>query len=162
MTRHFERLVALGAMLVAGALFWQAQDLPFTDFMGPGPGLFPQVVAGFTCVMAALLVVFPGPPAQPREGDPGHAPAGTAERRTFLAYALALPFLAIGSAFLGFLATSLALALALTWFAEGRPLRVALLFGLSCGLVGIFIFGEMLEVTLPLSEIDRSLLRLAR
>ena len=162
MTRRFERLLGLGAMLVAGALFWQANDLPFTDFMGPGPGLFPQVVTGFTCAMAALLVLFPGPAVQSREGDPGHAPAGAAERRSFALYAVALPFLAVGSAFLGFLATSLVLALALTWFAEGRPLRSALLFGLGCGLVGIFVFGEMLEVTLPLSEIDRSLLRLAR
>jgi len=68
----------------------------------------------------------------------------------------------LGSALLGFLATSLVLALALTWFAEGRRLRSAALFGLGCGLVGIFVFGEMLEVTLPLSELDRTLLRLAR
>jgi hypothetical protein len=85
-----------------------------------------------------------------------------AERRTFVSCCIALPLLAIASTYLGFFVTSIILVLLLTWFAERRNWRAALLYGVVCGLVGVVGFGHFLGASLPATEIDNFLLQLVR
>ncbi|MBL8702015.1 MAG: tripartite tricarboxylate transporter TctB family protein [Alphaproteobacteria bacterium] len=158
-----ERLPYVAASVIALLLFWQASSLEAWTFLGPGPGLFPQLTTGFCAIVALLIACFPGTraPAAPAEEEPDAA-AGSAEQRLFLIYCLALPFLAIAAAHLGFILMSVALALALTWWAERRGWLPAFVFGLACGILGVVVFGRLLGATVPELALESALLRLFR
>lgn len=157
-----ERIVFLAGLGVALLFFWQSVGLDAWSILGPGPGLFPRVITGFSSVVAALLVAFPGlakntaAATSETEAEPEPGPE---ERRIFRIYCLAMPFLAIGSAYLGFILMSLILVMALTWFAERRSWRRALVYGVLCGLVGVIGFGQFLGASVPAAELDRVILR---
>jgi hypothetical protein len=160
-----ERLPFLAGLALALLLVWQAQGLDSWSILGPGPGLFPQLTTAFCAAVAAILVLFPGrakaPEASEGEGE-AEAELGPTERRLFLAYCLALPFLALASAFIGFMAMSVILVMALTWGAERRSWRGALVFGLLCGLVGVVGFDHFLGASVPATALEQSILRLFR
>lgn len=158
-----ERATFLVGLGIALALLWQASQLDAWSILGPGPGLFAQVTTVFTAGIAALLVVFPrlaqGPDRPAAESEEKSAPA---ERRLFLIYGAALVFLAVAPPYLGFALSSIVLVMALTWAAERRAWRAALVFGVLCGVVGTAGFGHVLGATIPLGAIDRALLQLFR
>lgn len=161
--------IAFLACLIAALLYLQqALDLDMWTVVGPGPGLFPAIATSFCCVLAALLLLFPRlgddtATAATREEVEEEDPAMLAsERRVFWIYCLILPLLVAGSAWLGFLLLSIGLAMTLTWWAEGRSWRGALMFGLACGLVGNIAFSHFLGTSVPQTEVDQTLLRLIR
>ncbi len=161
--RAKERLPYLVALAIALMFLWQAVALDSWTFLGPGPGLFPQLTTGIAALIALLLACFPRLAAGDARASQQDEPAlDRADRRRLAIYGLALPFLAFGSAFLGFIVTSLCLALALTWQAERRPWPHALAFGAICGVVGEIGFGRLLGASLPETAIEQSLLGLLR
>ncbi|MSP89652.1 MAG: tripartite tricarboxylate transporter TctB family protein [Alphaproteobacteria bacterium] len=158
-----ERLPFLANLTLSLLLLWQARGLDSWSILGPGPGLFPQLTTAFCAVVAGLLVLFPGLARTPdKSAEDGETEIGPAERRLFLAYGLALPFLALASVFTGFIAMSAFLALALTWGAERRSWRGALVFGLLCGLAGVVGFDHLLGASVPATVLEQSILRLFR
>ena len=153
----------MAGFTLALLFFWQAHGLESWSVLGPGPGLFPQLATGFCVTIAGLLVLFPGLAKAPSKAEGEIEPEpGPSERRLFLVYCLALPFLALASAFIGFMAMSVILALALTWGAEGRSWQGALVFGLLSGLVGVIGFDHFLGASVPATEIEHTILRLFR
>lgn len=155
-----ERIPYLGCFLFAGAFLWQASALEDWGIFGPGPGLFPQVVTGVACLVAAVLLVKPSL-ARARDGkdDEHEAPLAAAERRVFLYYGAALFLLVIGAAWLGLLLTSVLLAVLLTGMAERRGLYKAVLFGLVCGLFGVIVLGRYMDVVIPETAIEKTINR---
>src|SRR6185436_16004982 len=129
-----ERSPFLTGFCVAALLLWQAVNLDAWSIIGPGPGLFPMLTTAFCCAVAGLLFLFPqlarSVTDSEREPEPALDPA---ERRIFIITCLALPLLAVISVYLGFFVTSLILVMGLTWFAERRSWRSALVFALLCG-----------------------------
>lgn len=158
-----ERLTFLIGFGFALILLWQATGLDTWSIIGPGPGLFPMLTTAFCCVVAGVLFLFPGLAQShsdtKREPD---APLAPAERRTFALYCVALPMLAVAAAYFGFFLTSIILVLLVTWLAERRSWRAALLYGVLCGIVGVIGFGHFLGASLPATEIDNFLLQLVR
>jgi hypothetical protein len=94
------------------------------------------------------------------QAEQDEPPMFAAERRIFWIYCFILPLLVVGSAYLGFLLLSIVLAMTLTWWAEGRNWRGALIFGLACGLAGDIGFSHFLGTSVPQTELDQILLRL--
>jgi hypothetical protein len=163
MRLSFERLTFLIGFGFASILLWQATGLDTWSIIGPGPGLFPILTTAFSCIVAGALFLFPSLAQShtdtKQEPEP---PLEPAERRTFAFYCIALPILAVASAFFGFFLTSIIVVLLLTWLAERRRGRAALLYGVLCGFVGVIGFGHFLGASLPATEIDNFLLRLVR
>ena len=56
MLRNPARHVSVLLLCMAGVGLWQALKLQTWTFGGPGPGLFPQIVAGL-CVVLSLVGV---------------------------------------------------------------------------------------------------------
>ncbi len=163
MRLSLERLTFLAGFCLSLLFLWQAMGLDVWSIIGPGPGLFPLVTTAFCAAVAGLLFLFPtlARSHTDSEREP-EQPMEPAERRTFLVYCAALPLLAVVSVTLGFFLTSIALVMALTWAAERRSWRAALLYGTLCGLVGVIGFGHILGASLPATQIDNILLRLVR
>ena len=143
-------------------LLWQAWGLEDLTVFGPGPGLFPKALLTLGCLLSALLIVFPSigvdRSAQPDE----EPPLGPAERRTYFTYIASFFVLVIGSAYMGFVLTCVAVAILVIWFGARHPLRNALFFGATCGIVGIVGFGHYMQVELPVGPIDQMILRWLR
>lgn len=163
MRLSLERLTFLIGFGFALILLWQASGLDTWSIIGPGPGLFPMLTTAFCCIVAGLLFLFPrlaqSHTDTTREPD---APLGPAGRRTFTLYCVALPLLAVAAAYFGFFLTSIILVLLVTWLAERRSWRAALLYGVLCGIIGVIGFGHFLGASLPATEIDNFLLQLVR
>ena len=158
-----ERLTFLIGFGFALLLLWQATGLDTWSIIGPGPGLFPMLTTAFCCVVAGVLFLFPGLAQSHADtnGEPD-TPLDPAQRRTFALYCVALPLLAVATAYFGFFLTSIILVLLVTWLAERRSWRAALLYGVLCGIVGVIGFGHFLGASLPATEIDNFLLQLVR
>lgn len=156
-----ERWAFLACFAAALVFAWDASRLESWSILGPGPGLFAQAATLFTAAVAAALAAFPRLAAdgEKSETEPEH---GRAEKRFFWSYAGALIFLALAPTYLGFIVTSLVLVMALSWGAEGRSWRPALLFAIVCGLVGVVGFGHVLGASIPLGAADRFVLQLLR
>lgn len=156
-----DRLPYLGATAVALLLLSQALRLEVFGPFGPGAGLFPQIAAGLATALAVLLLLVP---ALSREVEPPvpEEPIAAEELRTFRLYVAGLVLLVVGSAWLGFVVTTVLLALLLTWFAERRPWYHALLFGLVCGIIGTIGLGHYLEIEVPYGAADSFLRQLVR
>ena len=158
------RLAALGLLAAAAVGFWQAWRLSNWGFDGPGPGLFPQLIAG-TCVLLSLIVlVAPGRAGATEEGDTDtiDPASAAATRRTFALYALAFVVLALGATYAGFAVTAILVAVLVLRFAEGRSWVAALSYGVICAAVGLVVFGWLLRVDLPESVVERTFFSLVR
>ncbi|GHE63950.1 hypothetical protein GCM10019059_24390 [Camelimonas fluminis] len=167
MTISGARWTALGLFCAAAAALWQATKLSRWGFDGPGPGLYPQVIATI-CMALALLVLAldKGDPAPVATDDDEavarYDMAGPQERRTFHLYLLALAVLVAGSWFAGFIVTSLAVTIISMRFAEGVSWRATLITAAVIALSGVILFGWLLQVSLPEGPADlafRALLR---
>lgn len=162
-----ERIAFAGCLVVALLALWQADELDMWTIVGPGPGLFPSIAAGFCALFAAVLVLFPAlgddrkTAAVEEESEP-EASLTAHERRVFIAYCLTLPLLVVASLHLGFLLLSVVVVMLLTWLAEGRDWRAALAFGVACGVVGVIGFNHYMATSIPLGPLDQMLLRLVR
>lgn len=157
-----ERLPYLAAGIAALAMLSQALRLDYLGPFGPGPGIFPQITTALASVIAIVLLLVPA-----LSRDPGAAPRaeeapGPEERRVFRLYMAGLVLMVVGSAWLGFAVTAVLLALLLAWFAERRPWRSALLFGLACGAAGSIGLGHFLEIEMPYAAADSLLRSLVR
>jgi len=157
-----DRLPFLGATVLAAVFLSQAFRLEDYSPFGPGPGIFPQIATVFATALALLLLLVPflshdsdQPPAPPEE-------IGPEEQRVFRLYMAGFLLLVVGSAWLGFLVTSVLVALLLCWRAERRSLRDSLLFGLACGLIGTVGLGYYLQIEVPYALADSLLMRLIR
>lgn len=161
------RLAAAGLLLVAAIALWQTSRLSRWGFDGPGPGLFPMLVASVCALLALLVLVFPGRGEASEADDAaaaGNRTPGRAEvsDNVFHIYSLGLLVLAAGASFAGFTLTCLTVAILIVRFAEGRSWRAALLYGVISALIGLVGFGWLLRVDLPMSPIDRAVLSVLR
>lgn len=161
------RLAAAGLLVVALVALWHGSRLSRWSFDGPGPGLFPMLVAAVCALLALLVWVFPGQAGAADSDAPEQATTSSngrdrASDGTFVIYSLALLVLAGGASFAGFTLTCLSVAILIVRFAEGRSWRAALLYGTVSALIGLVGFGWLLRVDLPMSGIDRALLSVLR
>lgn len=173
------RLATLGLLAVALVGLWKSLSLDRWSFEGPGPGLFPSLVA-LTCVILALIVLIaPGRAAPTAEeaqaqSDPAEAAsAGAAQptseapavrdpRKTFAWTAVALLALALGPQWAGFAGTTLVVSILVLRLAEGRSWRLTLSYGCAAALIGLVLFGGLLRVDLPVTALDRAVISLVR
>ena len=158
------RLAALGLLAAALVGFWQAWRLSNWGFDGPGPGLFPQIIAGVCVLLSLIVLLAPGRAAATEEGDTDRIDPTTAAatRRIFALYALAFVALAIGATYAGFAITAIVTAIIIVRFAEGRSWAAALGYGAICAAVGLVVFGWLLRVDLPESAVERAFFSLVR
>ncbi len=158
------RLATLGLLVVALVGLWQAMKLERWGFDGPGPGLFPLMVAVVFVALAAIVLIWPGRAATTEEGDTDTIDPQTRQRTrsSFLIYVASLLVLAAGSAFAGFTLTAIAISVLIVRFAEGRSWAAALTYGFACAAVGLIGFGWLLRVDLPSSAIERAFFSLVR
>ena len=63
------RLAGLSLLTTALIGLWQAWRLERWSFDGPGPGLFPLMVAGVFVVLALIVLIWPGRSATTEAGD---------------------------------------------------------------------------------------------
>lgn len=164
---------ALLAVAIVG--LWKALALERWSFEGPGPGLFPSLVA-LTCVVLAVIVLIrPGRASQDAQApDPddlssetGPTQGSSADearqvRKTFAWTAVALLVLALGPQFAGFAATTIAISVVVLRLAERRSWGLALGYGCAAALIGLVVFGGLLRVDLPASALDRAVLSVIR
>ena len=152
--------------LLATALIgvWQAWGLERWALDGPGPGLWPMVVASVCVALSLVVLLWPGRESATEAGDTDPLDAAEAgrTRSTFGLYCLALVVLALGSAFAGFVLTAFAVSILLVRFAEGRSWRSALTYGLAASVIGLVCFAWWLRVDLPTGPIERAFLSLVR
>ena len=156
------RLATLGLLAAALVGLWQSLRLESWGFDGPGAGFFPQLVAGLCVVLALLVLVSPGQAGQTEDGDDAAVAATAESRRTFAIYVGALVLLAVGSAFTGFVVTSIAVSVVIVRFAERQSWIKAVGYGVACAAIGLVCFGWLLRVDLPEGPIERAFYSLVR
>lgn len=163
--------IATAGLLVVGLIgLWKALELDRWSFEGPGPGLFPTLVAGVFLILAIWVLIRPGPEASDPEA--GVEPADTSPSRalhtapspalTFAWTCAALLVLAIGPQFAGFAATTLAVSVIVLRGAERRSWALALGYGVGAALIGLVLFGGLLRVDLPATALDRAIVSWVR
>lgn len=159
-----QRLATLGLLATALVGLWQSSQLSRWAIDGPGPGLWPSAVSFVFLVLAIIVLIFPGRVASTEDGDTDSLDAATraATRRTFALYAASLVVLALGARYAGFVITSMLVSVIVIRFAERRSWTAALIYGAVCALIGVFGFGGLLRVDLPVTGIERTLLSLMR
>ncbi len=158
------RLATLALLTTALIGVWQAWGLERWAIDGPGPGLWPMVVASVCVALSLVVLLWPGRESATEAGDTDPLDAAEAgrTRSTFGLYCLALVVLALGSAFAGFVLTAFAVSILLVRFAEGRSWRSALTYGLAASVIGLVCFAWWLRVDLPTGPIERAFLSLVR
>ncbi|MBU6272210.1 MAG: tripartite tricarboxylate transporter TctB family protein [Betaproteobacteria bacterium] len=158
------RLAALALLACALVGLWQAWRLERWSFEGPGPGLFPALVAGLCVLLAAVVLCFPGRAGgEDADGASSSGGGGSAgDGRRMALYAVSLGVLALGAAYAGIALTALAVSVLIIRFAEGRSWRAALVYGLVCALVALAGFGWLLRVDLPAGPVERAFFSLVR
>jgi len=149
--------LAPGLVLILLLLgLWQASRLELSGFTGPGPGLFPVIVITATAGIAALLLLLPhlaGPDTSAEEEN------DEPDRRNFVACIAALLFIVPASAWFGFTGAALGAAVLMTGLGERRGAAGVVLFGLVCAAVGVILFGALLGVDIPRTELDAAIQR---
>ncbi len=155
------RLPYLAASAVALAFLSQALRLEYFGPFGPGAGIFPQIATGLASLIAIILLLVPALSGDAVDGPPVEK-LGAEEERTFRLYIAGLLLMVVGSAWLGFIVTTVLLALLLTWFAERQPWPRALAFGLICGLAGTVGLGHFMEIEVPYTAVDSFFRQLVR
>lgn len=156
------RLVTLGLLAVALVGLWRALQLDSWGFDGPGPGFFPQLMAGICVVLAIVVVVFPGRAGETEGGDTEETERSPDTNRTFAIYIVTLGVLAAGAMYAGFTVTTIAVAVLIMRFAEGRSWLASIGYGIVCAAVGLVCFGWLLRVDLPEGPIERQFYMLVR
>ncbi len=149
------RLVTLGLLAAALVGLWQALRLESWGFDGPGPGFFPQLMAGICVALAAIVLVFPGRAGETEGGDTAEAGSTPETNRTFAIYAATLGVLAAGATYAGFAVTAVAVTVLIMRFAERRSWLASVGYGIACAAVGLVCFGWLLRVDLPEGPIER-------
>jgi hypothetical protein len=158
------RLAGLGLLATALIGLWQAWRLERWSFDGPGPGLFPLMVASVFVVLALIVLIWPGRSAATEAGDTDAIDPHTQQRTRagFALYGVSLLVLAAGSALAGFTVTAVAVSILIVRFAEHRSWLAALTYGIGCSVVGLVGFGWLLRVDLPSGPIERAFFSLVR
>ena len=156
------RIATLGLLAVALVGLWQALRLESWGFDGPGPGLFPQLMAGICVALAAIVLVFPGKAGETEGGDTEQTESSFGTRRTFALYGATFGVLAAGAMYAGFAVTTVAVTVLIVRFAERRSWMAALGYGVACAAVGLVCFGWLLRVDLPEGPIERAFYSLVR
>ncbi len=158
------RLATLALLATALVGLWQAWGLERWALDGPGPGLWPMIVASVCVGLAVIVLIWPGRDGATEDGDTETIDAAELgrTRSTFGLYCLALVVLAIGSAFAGFVLTAFAVSILLVRFAEGRSWLSALIYGAAASVIGLVCFAWLLRVDLPTGPIERAFLSLVR
>jgi hypothetical protein len=158
------RLAALALLACALVGLWQAWRLERWSFEGPGPGLFPTLVAALCVFLAAVVLCFPGRAGgeDPDESSAANAGGADGQARRMVIYAASLGLLALGAAYAGIALTAMAVSVLIIRFAEGRSWRAALVYGLVCALVALAGFGWLLRVDLPAGPVERAFFSLVR
>ncbi len=156
------RLVTLGLLAAALIGLWQALRLDSWGFDGPGPGFFPQLMAGLCVALAAVVFVLPGRAGETEGGDTDEVERSPQVNRSFTIYVLALGVLAAGAVYAGFTVTTLAVTVLIMRFAEWRSWLASVGYGVACAAVGLICFGWLLRVDLPEGPIERQFYMLVR
>ncbi|MEI8304930.1 MAG: tripartite tricarboxylate transporter TctB family protein [Burkholderiales bacterium] len=158
------RLAALALLACALVGLWQAWRLERWSFEGPGPGLFPTLVAGLCVFLATVVLCFPGRAGgDDADASPASEAAGPiSPTRRMAIYTASLVVLALGAAYAGIALTALAVSVLIIRFAEGRSWRAAVVYGLVCALVALAGFGWLLRVDLPAGPVERAFFSLVR
>jgi len=156
------RLVTLGLLLAAGVGLWQALRLDSWGFDGPGPGFFPQLMAGLCVALAIVVLVAPGRGGETEAGDTEEAASAPETNRSFAIYVVALGVLAVGATYAGFAVTVIAVTVLIMRFAERRSWLASLVYGVACAVAGLVCFGWLLRVDLPEGAIERQFYMLVR
>lgn len=163
MLRNPARYVGLLLLCLAVVAMWQATSLRTWASDGPGPGLFPQLLAGL-CVFLCLIEII-----APEKVDhtsvlqdigPSHAEAEPAEKRTFFVYAIALVVMVAGAYYAGFALTTLAVVVIILHYGEHIAWRKAVGFAVLYVVGGWVVFAWLLRVNLPEGLLDRTFLAL--
>ena len=156
------RLVTLGLLAAALVGLWQALRLDSWGFDGPGPGFFPQLMAGLCVVLALIVFAVPGRGSGTEAGDTEVAERAPETDRSFAIYVAALGVLAAGAMYAGFAMTVVAVTVLIMRFAERRSWPVAIGYGVACAAAGLICFGWLLRVDLPEGPIERQFYMLVR
>lgn len=177
--------IATAGLLVVGLIgLWKALELERWSFEGPGPGLFPTLVAVVFLVLAIWVLIRPGreasdpeaavEPSPAIEPVPANTPSTEASgfdqsprpalnpTHTLMWTCAALLVLAIGPQFAGFAATTLAVSLLVLRGAERRSWRLAFGYGVVAALIGLVLFGGLLRVDLPTTALDQAIVSWVR
>lgn len=163
MLRNPVRCVGLLLLGLALLAMWQATSLRTWAFDGPGPGLFPQFLAGLCILLCLVELVAPEQPKQTsalQDIGPSHADAEPAEKRAFLVYAIALLVMIAGAYYAGFALTTFALVVIILHYGERIPWRKAVGFAALYVVGGWVVFAWLLRVNLPEGPLDRTFLAL--
>ena len=155
----------LGISLIIGlVLLWQAYRLDRWGAFGPGPGLFPQVLAFGVIFFTAMMLLIPRLTDDKNlithEDDDG--PMAPPERRAYTSYLLALGAMIITTTWSGFIITCLAITMITTWWGEREAWWKALAFGLISGLIGVIGFAYYMQVELPQDALELYILHFFR
>jgi hypothetical protein len=156
------RLVTLGLLAAALVGLWQALRLDSWGFDGPGPGFFPQLMAGLCVVLALVVFAVPGRGGGTEAGDTEEAGTSPETDRSFMIYVAALGVLAAGAMYAGFAMTVVAVTVLIMRFAERRSWLVSLGYGVACAAAGLVCFGWLLRVDLPEGPVERQFYMLVR
>lgn len=156
------RLVTLGLLAAALVGLWQAMQLDSWGFDGPGPGFFPQLMAGLCVALAVVVFVLPGRAGETEGGDTEEVERSPETNRSFAIYVLALGLLAAGAMYAGFTVTTLAVTVLIMRFAERRSWLASMGYGVACAAAGLICFGWLLRVDLPEGPIERQFYMLVR
>jgi len=160
--------IATAGLLVVGLIgLWTALELERWSFEGPGPGLFPTLVAVVFLALSVWVLIRPGREASdpeagidPTDPSPIDRPASRSAPSPAVTLAwtcAALLVLAIGPQFAGFAATTLAVCILVVRGAERRSWALALGYGVGAALIGLVLFGGLLRVDLPATALDRAI-----
>lgn len=177
--------IATAGLLAVGLIgLWKALELDRWSFEGPGPGLFPTLVASVFLILAIWVLIRPGseaadpeavvepspeiesvsgnpPSIQDSARDQSSRPALN-PRDTLKWTCAALLVLAIGPQFAGFAITTLAVSVIVLRGAERRSWALALGYGVGAALIGLVLFGGLLRVDLPATALDRAIVSWVR
>ncbi|MFN5512414.1 MAG: tripartite tricarboxylate transporter TctB family protein [Burkholderiales bacterium] len=160
--------IATASLLVVGLIgLWKALELERWSFEGPGPGLFPTLVAVVFLALAVWVLIRPGREASDPEAEIEPADSGPIDRAspgaaaspksTFAWTCAAVLVLAIGPQFAGFALTTLAVCTVVLRGAERRSWALALGYGVGAALIGLVLFGGVLRVDLPATALDKAI-----
>lgn len=150
------RIATLGLLTAALVGLWKAMELDSWGFDGPGPGFFPQLMAGICVALALVVLAFPGRAGETEGGDTDDVEATRDSNRTFAIYVATFAVFALGAMYAGFVVTTIAVTVVIMRFAERRSWFASIGYGVACAIVGLVCFGWMLRVDLPESQIERT------
>ena len=91
------RIATLGLLAAALVGLWKAMELESWGFDGPGPGFFPQLMAGICVALALVVLAFPGQAGETEGGDTDDVEGTKESNRTFAIYIATFAVFALGA-----------------------------------------------------------------